>query len=200
MASAIRRPSGALAVRGLWRALRRAAAGELAGGADLVHAHWWVPSGWSVAPGAPFVLTCHGTDVALLGRSRIARAIARPDDVVLLSGWSRTGRSDSEAEIMAQAWRGAAARVLLDRGARTTTGNAIGIGRVARSVGAAEVVVVTSSWHGCRARALARAALAGTGIRVDLVTTGERAATPQHEEACPGEPVRLEHVHVALAA
>lgn len=78
MASAIRRPGGALAVRGLWRALRRAAAGELAAGADLVHAHWWVPSGWAVPPGAPFVLTCHGTDVALLGRSRIARAIARP--------------------------------------------------------------------------------------------------------------------------
>lgn len=78
MASAFRRPAGALAVRGLWRALRRAAAGELAAGADLVHAHWWVPSGWAVPPRAPFVLTCHGTDVALLGRSRIARAIARP--------------------------------------------------------------------------------------------------------------------------
>ena len=78
MASAIRRPAGVLAVRGLWRALRRAAAGELAAGADLVHAHWWVPSGWAVPPGAPFVLTCHGTDVALLGRSAIARAIARP--------------------------------------------------------------------------------------------------------------------------
>lgn len=78
MASALRRPAGALAVRGLWRALRRAAAGELAAGADLVHAHWWVPSGWAVPPGAPFVLTCHGTDVALLGRSAIARAIARP--------------------------------------------------------------------------------------------------------------------------
>jgi glycosyltransferase involved in cell wall biosynthesis len=78
MASALRRPGGALAVRGLWRALRRAAAGELAAGADLVHAHWWVPSGWAVPRGAPFVLTCHGTDVALLGRSAIARAIARP--------------------------------------------------------------------------------------------------------------------------
>ena len=78
MASAMRRPAGALAVRGLWRALRRAAAAELAAGADLVHAHWWVPSGWAVPPGAPFVLTCHGTDVALLRRSRIARAIARP--------------------------------------------------------------------------------------------------------------------------
>ena len=78
MASALRRPGGALAVRGLWRALRHAAAGELSAGADLVHAHWWVPSGWAVPPGAPFVLTCHGTDVALLGRSGIARALARP--------------------------------------------------------------------------------------------------------------------------
>ena len=78
MASALRRPGGALAVRGLWRALRRAAAAELDAGADLVHAHWWVPSGWAVPRGARFVLTCHGTDVALLGRSAVARAIARP--------------------------------------------------------------------------------------------------------------------------
>jgi glycosyltransferase involved in cell wall biosynthesis len=77
MASALRRAGGALAVRALWRALRRAAAEELAAGAGLVHAHWWVPSGWAVPPGAPFVLTCHGTDVALLGRSAVARVLGR---------------------------------------------------------------------------------------------------------------------------
>jgi glycosyltransferase involved in cell wall biosynthesis len=78
MASALRRPGGAIAFRALWSALRRAAAAELAAGADLIHAHWWVPSGWAVPPGSPCVLTCHGTDVALLNRSRIARRVGRP--------------------------------------------------------------------------------------------------------------------------
>jgi len=78
MASAIRRPGGLLALRQLHRALRRAARTELDAGARLVHAHWWVPGGLAVPVGVPFVLTCHGTDVALLRRSAIARAIARP--------------------------------------------------------------------------------------------------------------------------
>ena len=78
MASALRRPGGAIAFRALWSALRGAAAAELSGGADLSHAHWWVPSGWAVPRGAPFVLTCHGTDVALLDRSAVARMLSRP--------------------------------------------------------------------------------------------------------------------------
>lgn len=105
-------------------------------------------------------------------RARLERAaaITKPDDVVLLSGWSRRGTGASEAELMARAWTGAGRRVVLDRGARTTTGNAIGIGRAARALHAREVVVVTSSWHGRRAHVLVRAALAGTGARVDVVT------------------------------
>lgn len=78
MAAALSRPGGAIAFRALWSALRRAAAAELSAGADLIHAHWWVPSGWAVPPRAPFVLTCHGTDVALLSRSRLARLAGRP--------------------------------------------------------------------------------------------------------------------------
>jgi len=110
-------------------------------------------------------------------RLELAHAIARPEDVVLLSGWSRTGRSETEADVMAHAWRGPSGRVLLDRGARTTAGNAIGIARVARALEAEEVVLVTSSWHGRRARTLTRAALAGTPLRVELATTDERAAS-----------------------
>ena len=45
MAAALRAPGGWRALAGLWRALRRAAQDEIAGGADLVHAHWWVPAG-----------------------------------------------------------------------------------------------------------------------------------------------------------
>ena len=78
MLTALRRPGGWVALVGLWRALRRAAREELKAGADLLHAHWWVPAGLALPPGAPSVLTVHGTDAALLRRSRIARRLARP--------------------------------------------------------------------------------------------------------------------------
>lgn len=61
------------------RAVRRAAR---TGRVDLVHAHWWVPGGvgaWlaSMDRGPSYVVTLHGTDVAILERSGIARALAR---------------------------------------------------------------------------------------------------------------------------
>jgi len=120
--------------------------------------------------------------------ARLERAaeVSQPGDTVLLSGWSRTGDSSTEAELMAHAWRGSCSRILLDRGARTTTGNAIGIARAARSLGASEVVVVTSSWHGRRASALVAAALARTRPHLELVTADDRppAATRLRELAC----------------
>jgi glycosyltransferase involved in cell wall biosynthesis len=78
MQAAARRPGGWLALAGLWRALRRAAREELARGADLVHAHWWVPAGLAVPGAAPAVLTLHGTDAALLRRSGVARRLGTP--------------------------------------------------------------------------------------------------------------------------
>jgi glycosyltransferase involved in cell wall biosynthesis len=78
MQAALRRPGGWRALAGLWRALRKEARRELETGADLVHAHWWVPAGLAVPKGATTVLTVHGTDAALLRHSRIARALARP--------------------------------------------------------------------------------------------------------------------------
>lgn len=108
--------------------------------------------------------------------ARLERAaeVARLDDVVLLSGWARSGKGTSEAELMARAWSGAEERLLLDRSARTTLGNALAVARAARSAGASDVVLVTSGWHARRARVLTRAALAGTGARLRLVTTTER--------------------------
>ncbi len=49
---------------------------------DVVHAHWWIPGGisaWLAASPSspPYVVTLHGTDVAVLGRSALARAVAR---------------------------------------------------------------------------------------------------------------------------
>jgi uncharacterized SAM-binding protein YcdF (DUF218 family) len=108
--------------------------------------------------------------------ARLARAesVVRPDDTVLLSGWARRRAGAAEAELMAQAWTGDARRVILDRDAHSTVGNAVGIARTARRVGAREVVVVTSGWHGRRASVLARAALTGSHVTVTLVTTDER--------------------------
>lgn len=49
---------------------------------DLLHVHWWVPGGFSFWPGnaagCPVVLTSHGTDLFLLDRFPIARAVAGP--------------------------------------------------------------------------------------------------------------------------
>ncbi len=100
MQSALRGPSGLGALAGLWRALRRAAREEARAGADLFHAHWWVPGGMAIPDGARSVLTVHGTDAALLRRSRIARTLARPvfqrATVVTavsreLAGWVQSG-------------------------------------------------------------------------------------------------------------
>lgn len=100
MQAALRAPSGLHALAGLWRALRRAAREELETGADLIHAHWWVPAGLAAPPSACMVLTSHGTDAALLRGSRLARRLARPvyrrAAVVTavsreLAGWIQTG-------------------------------------------------------------------------------------------------------------
>jgi len=45
---------------------------------DIVHAHWWLPSGWVAGRIAlPYVITCHGTDVRML-ESPLWRNVAAP--------------------------------------------------------------------------------------------------------------------------
>ena len=113
--------------------------------------------------------------------ARLARAAveARPDDVVLFSGWTRRPRERrAEAELMAHAWDAPVRTQLVDRGARTTFGNAVAVARATRELGLNEVVLVTSSWHARRAAALVRAALAGSGTPVHVVTTDE-TTTPR---------------------
>ena len=78
MQDGLRHASGWKALVGLWRSMRRAAGSEIEQGADLVHAHWWVPAGLAAPPGIPLVLTIHGTDGALLRRSSLARWVAAP--------------------------------------------------------------------------------------------------------------------------
>ena len=45
----------------------------------VIHAHWWMPSGWFASrTRVPYLITCHGSDVRLLERGSLARAIALP--------------------------------------------------------------------------------------------------------------------------
>ena len=78
IAAALGSPAGWSAIARLWRALRAAARQEVAAGADVLHAHWWMPAGLATPAGIPLVLTVHGSDASLLQRSRIARTLARP--------------------------------------------------------------------------------------------------------------------------
>jgi hypothetical protein len=108
--------------------------------------------------------------------ARVAAAVAltRPDDIVVLSGWARTGGASSEAELMRRAWTGATERIVLDEGAAHTTENAIHVVRIARDLGADEILVVTSRWHAPRAGAAFRALTRGTPIRVRLAPSDGR--------------------------
>jgi glycosyltransferase involved in cell wall biosynthesis len=76
--AALRSPIGWVALSRLRRSLRAAARHEIAAGADLVHAHGWMPAGLAAPTGIPLVLTVDGTDAPLLKASRVARWLARP--------------------------------------------------------------------------------------------------------------------------
>ena len=128
--------------------------------------------------------------------SRVARAsqVAGPADVVLLSGWARRADAPSEAELMRRAWVGAAARLLLDDGATHTAENAVHVAALARSVGAREVLIVTSRWHAPRAGTMVRWALRGTGIPATVApAAGPRSLLPLVREVAvwPLAPVQM---------
>ena len=80
---------------------------------------------------------------------------------------------------MAQSWSTPVRARIVDRSARTTLGNAIGVGRATRRLEADEVVLVTSSWHARRAGVLVRASLLGSGATLTVVRTYE-PTTPRH--------------------
>ena len=109
--------------------------------------------------------------------ARLTRAEreARTDDVVLFSGWGRGRAPATEADLMARSWSTPVGARLVDRSARTTVGNALAVARLARRVGADEILLVTSEWHGRRASALLRAALGRSGTTIRLATCPEGA-------------------------
>jgi DUF218 domain len=119
-------------------------------------------------------------------RARLARAAEEvgPDDVVLFTGWARGPGAEAEADLMAAGFAGQVGARLIDRGARTTLGNAIAVARAARLTGAREVVVVTSDWHARRAEVLVRAALVGRSTRLRVAAVhGPYAPTRRLREA-----------------
>lgn len=76
---AVTSPLVALALPPFFWSYRRAAARALrAFRPDVVHAHWWMPSGSVAATlGAPLVVTSHGSDVRLLESVPPTRPLAR---------------------------------------------------------------------------------------------------------------------------
>jgi hypothetical protein len=119
-------------------------------------------------------------------RLRRAEREARAGDVVLLSGWARSGSAASEAEQMAHAWNNADQRIVLDGRARTTVGNVIGAAALVRTLNPHEIVLVTSSWHSLRAAALLRWALRRSGATIRLAPADEpgSVAARLRELAC----------------
>jgi hypothetical protein len=99
-------------------------------------------------------------------RLACAAELSTESDLVVLSGWSRVPGTRSEAELMAAAWSGEAARLVVDPDARTTAENAANALDDVSHSGVREVVVVTSHWHAARAKAAFRWLLRGSGIRV----------------------------------
>jgi uncharacterized SAM-binding protein YcdF (DUF218 family) len=95
-------------------------------------------------------------------RVAAAASLASAEDTVLL-----TGRP--EAELMREVWPHGPGRVLCDADARITAESALHVARLARQLGADEVIAVTSWWHCRRTRVLFRRALQGTGVGVRTV-------------------------------
>jgi DUF218 domain len=87
-----------------------------------------------------------------------AQELAVGANAVVLSGMP-------EAELMRSAWTGPEIRLVCDPEARSTAENVANVAAAARSLGAEELVVVTSRWHRLRARLLLGWALQGSGIR-----------------------------------
>jgi uncharacterized SAM-binding protein YcdF (DUF218 family) len=95
-----------------------------------------------------------------------AEGLAHDADAIVLSGWARRGAASGEAELMHAAWQGPETQIVCDTNARNTAENAAAIARIARELGATQVVLVTSGWHARRAGLLVRAVLRGTGVDV----------------------------------
>lgn len=90
-----------------------------------------------------------------------AQSLAAHAKAVVLSG-------TPEAELMRAAWAGPDVELICEPDSRSTAQNARNVAAAARTLGAEELVVVTSQWHRTRVRLLLAAALRGSGIRLTV--------------------------------
>jgi uncharacterized SAM-binding protein YcdF (DUF218 family) len=102
-------------------------------------------------------------------RLRHAETLSAGARAVVLSG-------RGEAELMRESWAGPEVPIVCDLNARSTAENAAAVAAAARSLGADEVLVVTSRWHSLRAGRLVRAALPGTDV---LTSSPSSTASPR---------------------
>ena len=123
-----------------------------------------------------------------IGATRLLQAqeLAADARAVILSGWARRSAARSEAELMREAWTGPEVVLVCDPDARSTAGNAASVAAAAEALGADELVVVTSRWHGPRARVLLSAALRGRKVRLTVVGADGPRSLPllAREVAC----------------
>jgi len=160
-----------------WETIRELSAERI----DIVHAHWWIPGGvtaWlaTLVRRRPFVLTLHGTDVAILERSSAARRLAR---VVLRKASAITAVSSFLAEHAAEVAGIDSSEILVqpmpldvDRYSRTSVGGA-GIVTVGRLVQQKRIATLL--------QAVARLHKAGNVIPLTVIGDGpERRSLEYH--------------------
>jgi hypothetical protein len=119
------------------------------------------------------------TDLHPICAERLSHAqqLAEGASAVVLSGWARHPHGSAEAHLMQAAWDGPEVPLVCDPDSRTTAENAASVAAAADSLGAAELVVVTSRWHRRRAGILLRAALGDRPVRLTVTSpAGDRSA------------------------
>jgi len=177
-------PLAAFAFAGLVRSLAHAVASECrAAPVDLVHAHWWVPAGLATRladrAGRPFLVTLHGTDVALArsvpgGRMLMRWVLRRADAVTAVSAAlaaaaaKASGRSVTDIAIEPMPLAAAAPRE-----SPPTRGGAVFVGRLTRQKHVADLLEAV-------------AIIAGRGEAPHLTVVGdgpERAALERRAAA-----------------
>jgi glycosyltransferase involved in cell wall biosynthesis len=180
-----RSPLGILTFGALVRALAQAVSAECRSGqVDIIHAHWWIPAGLAAAVasrgGRPFVVTLHGTDVALARRLPGGRLLM---GAVLRRAAAVTAVSSSLADTAAAAGLPRAEIALTPMPLAPATPAVHSTPRR----GAIFVGRLTIQKHvGDLLEALAL--LAGRGERVDLTIVGDgpERATLERRAAAPG--------------
>jgi uncharacterized SAM-binding protein YcdF (DUF218 family) len=100
-------------------------------------------------------------------RVQAAAGLANGARTVVFSGSSRRPGRAAEAELMRRAWTDCPTEVVCDEEARVTAETAAYVAALAQSLGAREVVAVTSWWHRPRTALLFRSVL--PGVRVEVV-------------------------------